>query len=365
MHYNKLGETDLYISHLGFGGMRLPINKYDSDYKKAISLIRYAIEKGINYFDIGTFYCNYHCEKAFGLATKDISGNQLIITGKNSCHQNNNLKWIEQLKQSLDFFHREYFDLYFIHYLTLQQWDKYFREFEVIKQIIKARETGLFRYLGFSSHDSPENVKRIIDTNHFQAIILPYNLLQREYEPVIQYAYQKGMGVIIMNPLAGGILARADLYDESIYEFEEDTSYASFALNYVLSNPFIDSVLSGMETIDIINHNVEIVNNLGFSSIEIESINNCISEKIRKRYIPCNKCNYCLPCVQGINIPEVIRIMNQFSILKGNSIYVRDYNLLSPNAECCIQCKECITKCPQKIDIPEIMLKACKTFYSS
>ncbi|MCX6142376.1 MAG: aldo/keto reductase, partial [Ignavibacteriales bacterium] len=161
MNYRTLGKSGLLVSQLGFGTMRLPISKKNPDFAEAISLIQYGIEKGINFFDVGTFYCHGYCEEVFGNATKDIPRERLIISGKNSAHQSNSEHWLGQLKNSLRLFHREFFDLYFLHYLNYEQWTRYFIGNKVIDQIEEARKSGLIRHLAFSSHDSPDNVMRI------------------------------------------------------------------------------------------------------------------------------------------------------------------------------------------------------------
>jgi len=358
MVYRKLGNTGLTVSLLGFGTMRLPIARINPNFTKAMALIKYALEKGINFFDVGTFYCHYHCEEAFGLATRGLSRKQLVVSGKNSSHQTQNVDWLTQLRNSLALFHRKYFDIYFIHYLKLEQWESHFLENGIIDEIRHAKDRGLFRHLGFSSHDKPENVRKLIDTRLFDAVILPFNLMQRTYEKTMEYAHSQGLGVIVMNPLAGGILAKSKLFDvDSEYLDTQDTP-ADLALNYVLSQPFVDSVLSGMESKAIIDENIRTVHKNRFRTLEINQLSQTISREKSNNYVACTSCNYCLPCTQGIDIPEVIRIYNEYSSVKGQSFFQRDYSILSVTADCCIQCRTCEDNCPQNIPIPEIMDKA-------
>jgi predicted aldo/keto reductase-like oxidoreductase len=362
MIYRQLGKTGLHVSILGFGAMRLPISQANPDFAQAIALIRHAVENGINYFDVGTFYCHGYCEKAFGLATQDIAPAKLLICGKNSSHQSRNSDWLGQLKNSLALFQREYFDLYILHYLNLEHWDSHFLRNGTINLAREAKKQGLFRHLGFSSHDTPENVQRLIDTGVFEAVILPFNLLKREYEETMKYAHRQGLGVIVMNPLAGGALANANLYANGATPQTNPKAAAELALNFVLSQPFVHSVLSGMDSETVIDENIAIVHEKRLTPEEIIAVDQQISHEKAGRLVPCTGCNYCMPCVQGIDIPAAVKIWNEYGLLKGRKFFLRDYAALAAPPECCIQCDECIPKCPNQIAIPEVMEEAARLF---
>jgi predicted aldo/keto reductase-like oxidoreductase len=363
MIYCTLGNTGLTASRLGFGTMRLPIGSLNPDFEEAVCLIQYAINKGINFFDVGTFYCHGHCENVYGIATSNMSSEKLLVCGKNITHLSNNLNWLAQLKNSLLLFKRKSFDLYFLHYLNFENWQSYFFEKKVIDQIKQAKDSGLIRHLGFSSHDTPANVSKLIDTKMFEAVILSYNLLRREYEETLKYAHQQGLGVIIMNPLAGGALAEMNIIDHESRKDKNLAKVAQLALNYVLSQPFAHIVLSGMESKDIVDENIRTIHRNRLNSQEIDSLTESISREIAKVFVPCTSCNYCMPCVQGIDIPGIIKIWNHYSILRGKKMFAREYAMLPISAECCIQCKACVEKCPNQIDVPDIMLKASQLFY--
>ncbi len=364
MRYCTLGKTGLTVSKLGFGAMRLAIHRENPKFDSSIDLMRYAVERGINFFDVGVFYCHGHCEKAFGLATEGIPRDKLLICGKNASHQTGNQSWPGQLRNSLTLFNRSYFDLYFIHYLTFEDWRAWFLDHGVIEEIQRARARGLFRRLGFSSHDSPKNVRKLIDTGLFEAVILSYNMLRREQEETLKYAHEKGLGVIIMNPLAGGSLADGAFYSDDFKAVGDPGKMAEIALNYVLSQPFVHVALSGMESKEIIDENVKTVQRKNFSPQKIELLDEIISKSRAGVMAPCTSCNYCAPCTQGIDIPRVIRIYNRYSVLERKGMYVREYAMLPVTAECCIRCNACMEKCTQHIDIPEIMEKASRLFMS-
>ncbi len=360
MRYCTLGKTGLTASKLGFGAMRLAIERENPRFERAVDVMRCAVARGINFFDVGVFYCHGHCEKAFGLATGDTPRDKLLVCGKNASHQTRDRSWTAQLHNTLTLFNRSWFDLYFIHYLTLKEWRDWFLDRGVIEEIERARAGGLFRSLGFSSHDSPGNVRKLIDSGLFDAVILSYNMLRREHEETLKYAHGKGLGVIVMNPLAGGALAGDAFYSDDFKAVGDPGSLAEISLKYVLSQPFVHVALSGMESKAIIDENVETVHKKNFPPETIHRLDEIISNSRAHVMAPCTSCHYCAPCTQGIDIPRVIRIYNQYSLLKKRRAYVREYAMLPVTAECCIRCNACVEKCTQHIDIPGIMEKAAR-----
>jgi len=354
MNCKKLGNTGLNISSLGFGTMRLPYNN-DEDFTSAIALIKHALKNGINFFDIGTFYCNHRCETIFGQAILD-NKHEIILSGKNSSHLSINENWTVQLKNSLFRFGCEALDIYFIHYLDFDIWAKHFIMDNVIDEVNRAKNEGLIKYLGFSSHDTPEKIRKLLDTGVFDAVILTYNLMNRTYEDTVHYAFEKGMGVIIMNPLAGGILTDRFLDLHGLKDYFGD-DITGIALNYVLSNPNVHCALSGMRTLNEIDNNSNTAENHRFSTEEIGLINDFIDRERNCKLVYCTGCGYCLPCPQGIDIPGVIKIWNTYNIVQGDDHFIRDYQILDVSADCCIMCETCEEKCPNGVGITEIMEK--------
>lgn len=360
MEYRQLGNTGLKIPALGFGAMRLPIARGSGDFNEAIPLIQHAIKKGISFFDVGTFYCGHQCEAAFGQAIHGI-GQSLIMSGKNSSHQSGQIEWNKQLQNTLRLFNCNKLDFYFLHYLDYEVWNDHYIRKGIINQVENAKSRGLFSHLGFSSHDTPENIKKLIDTRMFDAVILSYNMLHRRYEETIQYAKERGLGVIIMNPLAGGLITNGGL-ELTALTGHFGAGIISLALNYVLSNPHVDCVLSGMQTISQIDQNVSTTQNARFTPEDIVFINQMTDKARNREMIYCTGCGYCLPCPQGIYIPEIIRIWNQYNMVKGKRIFQRDYQVLENPADCCIECYICEERCPNGIGVAEIMVRMAEMF---
>lgn len=363
MEYRILGKTGLSVSHLGFGTMRLPISAKNPDFTESIGMIRHAIGKGINFFDVGTFYCHGFCEEVFGEATKDIPRDRLLVSGKNTTHQSNSQSWLDQLANSLNLFHREYFDMYFLHYLDYKHWARHFPGTGVIDQIHEAFKRGLIRHLAFSSHDSPENIRKLIDTGMFDALLLQFNIINRRNEDVLKYAHENGLGVFTMSALAGKALADNKL---SLLTAERHdgawVSTKAVALNYAFSQPFIHCVLVGMDSLQALDEAISVIDDKRYPEEELGDISKLVDEERVRLSIPCTACQYCMPCVQGIDIPGIIDLVNQYSLLDAKNTFSRDYAAMCNPAECCIACGTCMDKCPAKIDVPGIMKKAVGMF---
>jgi len=200
-----------------------------------------------------------------------------------------------------------------------------------------------------------------VDTGLFEALLLQYNLLDRKNENVLKYAYDKGLGVVIMNALSGKALKDNKLSFLNIEDIVPKGTM-ELALNFVLSQTFIHTVLLGMDNKEMVDAAIKITNGKRFSDEELSYLLKLVNEEKIRLAIPCTGCNYCMPCIQGIEIPDVIGILNQYSILEMKNTFIREYSLLSIPAECCIVCKICMEKCPNNINIPEIMGKAVKSF---
>ncbi len=220
----------------------------------------------------------------------------------------------------------------------------------------KAKEDGLIKHISFSFHDKPENLFKIIDTGHFESMLVQYNLLDRSNEEAIAYAKSKGLGVAVMGPVGGGRLGAPS---EAIIKMIPGgvKSTAEAALRFVFANPNVDVALSGMQSIEMVEDNVAIASRpTQLSTEEIERINAMLEENKRLADLYCTGCNYCMPCPNGVNIPENFRNMNYHRVYQLTDYAKRRYSHLvdrSEHAGACIECGVCEPKCPQKIKIIE------------
>lgn len=362
MIYRDLGKTGARISNLGFGTAKLPhtiINGKDSiDTEKSLVTINRAFELGVNYIDTAPYYCNGLCEQIVGKALKGWR-NKIYLCAKNLVEDASGAIWRDNLEKSLRNLDTEYIDNYLMWCIS---WDTYKNFIDIkdgpMKAVFKAKEEGLIKHISFSSHDTPENLIKLIDTGYYETVLCQYNLLDRRNENVIAHANEKGLGVIIMGPVGGGRLGKPS---ESIQNLlpKKAVSSAEIALRFVLSNPGVTCALSGMESVEMVEENVKTASNLSpLSKDEIDRINESMNENKRLADLYCIGCGYCMPCPEGVDIPLNFKLMN-YHRLYGLTDYARDqYSLIGTNgsntgkkAEECIKCGICETKCTQNLQI--------------
>jgi predicted aldo/keto reductase-like oxidoreductase len=361
MQYRNLGNTGLKVSALGFGSMRLPMIDGQVDLEKALEVLNKAFDVGINFIDTAVGYCNQQSEITVGKAIRGRRGD-VVLSTKNPYKGPSGQEWRALLDQSLKRLEVDYIDLYNFHSLTLEQYQNWIGlPRSPIEEALKAKDEGLVRYLGLSCHDKPGNMIKLLDTGIFNSIILQYNILDRVNEGVIEYANKKGIGVVVMGPVGGGRLAApSDVILKMIQGKVRST--AELALRFVLSNPFVSSALSGMNTVKMVEENAATASLMEpLSKEEREKINEALEEKKRLADLFCTGCGYCMPCPNGVDIPANFELMNYYRIY-GLVDYAREgYKRLGEReingkktpawAEACKECGECEPKCPRKIEI--------------
>jgi len=254
LQYRALGKTGLRVSALGLGAMRLPMKDGHVVTDEALKMIHRAFELGVNLIDTAVYYCNHESEITVGKALKGWR-EKIIVSTKNDYRGNNPKEWKAVLDQSLHRLGVGYIDIYNFHSIKLekiQEWQKLPRS--PIDEMNIAKEKGLIRHIGFSCHDTPANMIRLLDTGLFESLILQYNLLDRTNESVIAHAGERGIGIIAMGPVAGGKLAYPS---PPLKRFIETpvTSAADLALRFVLSNHNVSVALSGMSTVEMVESN--------------------------------------------------------------------------------------------------------------
>ncbi len=390
MKYRKMGSFEWEVSALGFGAMRLPMNQQMRvDEEEAIKMIRFAIDNGVNYVDTAYPYHNGESEVVVGKALKDGYREKVHLATKSPI-------WMIKKAEDFDTYLDEQIkrlqtkpDVYLLHGLNRDRLEK-IKSLNLIEKIEQAKKNGLIKYIGFSFHDNFEVFKQIIDYYNWDCCQIQYNYLDIEYQAGtkgVQYAGSKGVALIIMEPVRGGKLAIPDRVLNKKPEIKEvldkskmKRSMPDWALQFVWNHPEVSVVLSGMSTMQQVVENVESANNSGVNSLTKEELQT-ISE-LREAYskyivIPCTSCGYCLPCPNGVSIPNVLRLVNDLYYWGGrgrprlaffyNRMAKTDKDLEKRKAEgeevegaatLCIQCGECLEKCPQQIDIPSCMEKA-------
>lgn len=369
MQYRPYGNTGIKVSALGFGAMRLPHHEDGTcDYEEAIPLLRRGLELGVNCIDSAWGYLRGTSEIAVGRAIKGYDRNKIYLSTKAPVDTEEQAKadnWWGMLEACLKRLDSDWID--FMHFHNIA-WDRFQNWVAVpggaLEAAHRALEQGLIRFLCFSSHDTPENIKKLIDTGEFSGVLVQYNLLDRSNEEVIAYAHNKGMGVEIMGPVGGGRLGVPSPEIQRMVPAGVKST-PEIALRFVLANPNVSVAFSGMNDMKQIEENVATASREEpLTEGELAQIRAALDERRRLAELYCTGCGYCMPCPNGVNIPENFRLMNYHRIYGLTEYARRRYVQLgqkkNPEGEiqpawaaACLECGECEPKCPQNIPIIE------------
>lgn len=356
MQYRDFGKTGLKISALGFGSMRLPEKDGHVEVDKAVEMIHRAFELGVNYIDSAYFYNHHESEVVVGKALKGWR-DKVIVSTKNPDSSADADKWRSVLDEQLKKLDVDRIDVYHFHGIN---WALFENEMTgpngCLKAARKAQDEGLFTYLSFSFHDTPENLVKLVDTGEFTSVTCQYNLLDRANEPSIAHAHKQGMGVVIMGPVGGGRLGAPTPGIRDLLP-EGSASSAEIALRFVLSNPHVSCAISGMENIQMVEENCATAGRAEpLSEEERAQILAALEEKKKLADLYCTGCGYCMPCPHGVDIPGNFQLMNTYrlyGLLEHAQQEYREEDLARNKAQAayCQECGECEPKCPQKISI--------------
>jgi len=373
LEYRKLGKTGLKAFPLGFGCMRLPTlkpGKPEIDREKAIDLIRKGIDSGINYIDTAYPYHNKESEIVVGLALKDGYREKVILATKCPVGSQDFTKashYDKYLEEQLQKLNVDYLDFYLFHGIN----GKVFREkvlgLNLINRAEAAKNAGKIRHIAFSFHDKPEVLKEIIDTGYFELMLVQYNIIDQVNKEMIAYAAKKGLGVAIMGPVGGGRLAGSPPPSMKQWLSDERKNFVDLALKFVLSDSNVSVALSGMGSEEMLEDNLALVTRKEYNhfiydeKVRIEAIAKKFKELCDN---VCTGCGYCMPCPNEVNIKLIFDYLIRYQIY-GQEEAKRFYTDIGnvrwapgKNAEACIECGECLEKCPQNIPIIEQLKEA-------
>ncbi len=377
MQYRDFGRLDFRPSALGFGAMRLPVlpdehGKPDFkriDYDLADAMLYRAIEGGVNYVDTAWMYHEDNCEVWLGQALQGGWRERVQLATKMPVWNVKKPSDFDRiLGIQLERLQTDHIDFYLLHSLDDAHW-KCVVEQGQLASAERALADGRIRHLGFSFHGLYEEFERILAaTDAWEFVQIQYNYMDEDYQAGrkgLELAAGKGLGVIVMEPVRGGALAsnvppqvRA-VWDEAPVK----RSPAEWALQWVWSHPEVSFLLSGMSTMAHVEENLRLAGESGPGLLSSEEL--ALVARVRDLYrelspIPCTACRYCMPCPQGVAIPEVFGLYNDTHMYQNlqRAQFVYDA-FWSPDerADNCTACGECVEKCPQGIDIPAWMEK--------
>jgi len=384
MQYRTFGRIDWRPSALGFGAMRLPTLEDDPariDEVEATRMLRYAIEHGVNYVDTAYPYHRGTSEAFLGRALRDGYREKVRLATKLP-------SWLVQAPGDFDRYldeqllrlQTETIDFYLLHGLGRERWHN-LRDLGVLEWAERAMAAGRFRHLGFSFHDDYEAFREIVDAyDDWTLCQIQYNYMDTDHQAGtrgLRYAAERGLAVVVMEPLRGGALAQnipppvQALWDSAPvgarsprpYTGQRDTA-ADWALQWVWNQPEVSLALSGMNTLRQVEENVASADRSGLGPLTPSDL--ALIERVKEAYrelcpIPCTDCRYCQPCPNGVAISRIFALYNEatmYNALERSRMVYEQWMREEERADCCLQCGECEAACPQGIEIIEWLKKA-------
>ncbi|OOM14297.1 aldo/keto reductase [Clostridium saccharobutylicum] len=385
MLYRTLGKTNEKVSNLGFGCMRLPIIDGDVskiDEKKAIEMIHHSIDEGINYID--TAYPYHGTGMARGGESEPFLGRAL----KDGYREKVNLatklpSWLIKTRKDMDKYLNEQLerlqtdkiDFYLVHALNKGVWGN-LKKLGIDEFLNSAIKDGRIRYAGFSFHDELDVFKEIVDYYDWSFCQIQYNYFDENFQAGtegLKYAADKGLGVVIMEPLRGGKLVKdlPQAANDAMEKAEVKRTPVEWALRWIWNHPEVSVVLSGMNLMEHVNENLRIASVALPNSLTEKELE--IMDDVKKAYksktkVNCTGCQYCMPCPAGVNIPKNFTQYNQYHMLvtpQTEGELKSHYNIFvneSERPDKCVECGKCESHCPQGIKIRQELKNVKKLF---
>jgi uncharacterized protein len=364
MQYRTLGKTNVTVSALGFGAMRLPTMGSEDrvDEPASVELIRYAIDHGVNYVDTAYVYHGGQGEGVVGHALSGGYRDRVQVATKLPVWSVRSLADCDRIfAEQLTRLQTDHVDCYLLHCLTAKSWVT-MRALGVPTWAERQRAAGRIGHIGFSFHDNYEAFVEIVDGYDWEFCQIQYNYVCQDVQAGtrgLDYAASKGLGVVVMEPLFGGSLASPPPAVQRIWdEAPAGCRPVDVALRWVWNRPGVSLVLSGMNALTQLQENLASAARSAVGTLSAAEA--ALIVKAQRAYqqlapIRCTKCGYCLPCPHGVNIPDNLDLFNQAVVFQGRSaILCRNLYLLLPEdqrASACAGCGTCEERCPQQIPI--------------
>lgn len=364
------------VSLLGYGCMRFDRKGSGIDLDKAKKELLFAIENGVNYFD--TAYIYPGSEAALGEILKRTGMRDKVnIATKLPPYLVNSKADIEKkFTEQLQRLQTDHVDYYLMHMLTDLEGFKKLEEIGIREWIDEAKKSGKIRNVGFSFHGNSDIFISILEVFDWDFAQIQYNYVDEHTQAGrkgLEAAYAKGIPVIIMEPLRGGKLINM-LPEEALKIMKESGrgwSPAEWGLRWLFNQPGVTCVLSGMNSLEMVEENCRIASEAEAGELTSEDFEvlNKVKEAINKDIkAPCTGCRYCMPCPMGVDIPGTFSCYNHVfteSKAMGRKEFWQTIALRKDSGipSLCVQCGKCEAHCPQKLPIRKLLKEANKVVF--
>ena len=353
---------DISLSRLGMGNMRLPVEGGKDgapiDRARAQEIIDYAMSHGINYYDSAYVYHNGESEKFLGEALKKYPRDSYYLATKFLLFANADYKAV--FEEQLQRLQTDHIDFYLLHAIFDNNCQAYL-DSGCIEYFLEQKKAGRIRYLGFSSHSSPETLTKMADHHQWDFAQLQLNYFDWQYgTTAAEYKVleDRHIPIMVMEPVRGGRLAQLSSEAEAMLkEAHPDWSMASWALRWVKRLPQVQVILSGMSTLEQIKDNVStFAEPEDLSDADAEILLRAAEAFKKQVSVSCTACRYCCDgCPMEINIPAFLSVYNSYKTDGPWALnQMGGVDSVGKPVDC-INCGACTEHCPQSINVPEIM----------
>ena len=361
---------DLKLSALGMGAMRLPVIDGDDariDEAAAEQMVAYAMEHGVNYYDTAWGYHNGNSELVMGKALSKYPRDKFYLATKFPGYDLSNMPKVKEIfEKQLEKCGVEYFDFYLFHNVCELNIDAYLdKKYGIYDYLIKQKEAGRIRHLGFSAHGSYDVMKRFLEAygsamefGQIQLNYLDWSFQDAKRKMELLKEYQ--IPVWVMEPVRGGKLA--SLSEENAAKLKElrpEESVAAWAFRFLQSLPEVTMVLSGMSDMEQLKDNIRTYEEeKPLNDQEMKVLLDIAEGMVNKSILPCTACHYCTShCPQKLDIPNLLNLYNEHCFTEGGFIAPMALAALPKDKlpSACIGCRSCEAVCPQQIKISEAM----------
>ena len=392
MTYRTNPKTQDRVSLLGYGMMRLPnIPSPDGtsstiDQEAVNELVDYAIAHGVNYFDTSPVYMQGGSEKATGIALKRYPRDKYFVATKLSNFSNYTREnSITMYRKSFENLQVDTIDYYLLHSIGnggIETFRARYIENGMLDYLIEERKAGRIRNLGFSFHGTKEVFDEVLGMHekvHWDFVQIQLNYVDWRHASGnnvnAEYLYaeleKRHIPAVIMEPLLGGRLSNVpDHIAATLKQQAPESSVASWAFRFAGSHPDVLTVLSGMTYMEHLQDNLRTYSPLDtLTNADLDFLEETAQLMLRYPTIPCNDCKYCMPCPYGIDIPAILlhynKCINEGNVpassqdenyRKARRAFLIGYDRSVPKlrqANHCIGCGQCVSHCPQSINIPK------------
>lgn len=328
MERRILGRTNLEVSVIGFGG--IPIQRVDNE--MAVKLIEESCNRGINFIDTARGY--NESESLIGEALEKVGRDKFVLATKSMKRDYDGM--LQELSISLKDLRTNYIDLYQFHNVrSLEELDFILSENGALKALKEAKEKGIIKEIGITSH-SPEILDKAIEIGEFATIQCPYNPVERQAEEVFKKAKEMNIGVIVMKPLAGGAITNGEL-----------------SLRFIVDNPNISVAIPGMDTLEQVSSNALV--GIDKRKLTDEEEKKLFEEANSLGSQFCRRCGYCLPCPQNIDIPVQFLVEGYYTRYNLKEWAKSRYDAMERRAVHCVECGLCEGRCPYNLPIRKML----------